>query len=66
MFDEHDNDLIWISVDRIVDLVGAAQVYYRRGISTEKCLFLVDKHCCSEVDVPQHVAHIGRELAATY
>ena len=66
MFDEDDNDIIWVSVDRIVDLVGAAQVYYRRGMSIYKSLFLVDKHGYSEEDVPQDVADIGRDLALTY
>jgi hypothetical protein len=66
MFDEDDNDMIWISVDRIVDLVGVAQLYYRRGASIAKALFLVDKHGCSEVDIPQPVADIGRDLAIMY
>jgi hypothetical protein len=65
-FNENDNDLIWISVDRIVDLVGAAHVWYRREVSTEKFLYIVDKHCFSEVDLPQHVACIRPELAAKY
>lgn len=66
MFNEHDTDFFCIPIDRIVDLVGAAQVYYLRGASTEKHLFLVDKHGYSEEDVPQHIARIGSGLAATY
>jgi hypothetical protein len=65
-FNENDNDLIWISIDRIVDLIGAAHVWYRRGVSTEKSLYIVDKHCFSDVDLPQDVACIGPELAAKY
>jgi hypothetical protein len=66
MFDEDNNSMLWISVNLIVDIVGAAQVYYRRGVSTQKCLYIVDKHCYSDVDTPQDVAHIGQELAAMY
>ncbi|KZM18265.1 hypothetical protein ST47_g10591 [Ascochyta rabiei] len=66
MFDEDNNDIIWISVDRVVDLVGAAQVYYRRGTSIIKALFLVDKYGRSEVDTPQQAADIGRDLALIY
>ena len=66
MFDEHDTDLFCIPVDQIVDLVGAAQVYYRRGVLIEKHLFLVDKRSYSEMDISQHVANVGRELAAMY
>jgi hypothetical protein len=50
MFDEEANDMIWILVNQVLDLVGVAQVYYydneTRGIS--KLLFLVDKHGFSE------------------
>jgi hypothetical protein len=50
MFDEEANDMIWISANQVLDLVGVAQVYYydneTRGIS--KLLFLVDKHGFSE------------------
>jgi hypothetical protein len=52
MFNEDDNSMLWISVNTIVDIVGAAQVYYRRGVSTRKCLYIVDKHCYSDVDTP--------------
>jgi hypothetical protein len=66
MFDEHDTDFFCIPIHQIVDLVGAAQVYYRRGALIEKHLFLVDKHSRSEEDVPQHVSRIGSGLAAIY
>lgn len=66
MFDEDINDIIWISVDLIVDLVGAAQVYYRKGANIAKSLFLVDKHGYSEVDTPQRVSDIGPTLSAIY
>jgi hypothetical protein len=50
MFDEEANDMIWISANQILDLVGVAQVCYydnkTRGIS--KLLFLVNKHGFSE------------------
>jgi hypothetical protein len=50
MFDEEANNMIWISVNQILDLVRVAQVYYydnkTRGIL--KLLFLVDKHGFSE------------------
>lgn len=52
MFDEGDNSMPWISVNMIVDIFGAAQVYYQRGVSTQKCLYIVDKHCYSDVDTP--------------
>jgi hypothetical protein len=50
MLDEEDNDMIWISIDRIFDLVGVAQVYYydKDQCSISKRLFLVDKHGYSE------------------
>jgi len=66
MFNEHDTDFFCVPIDRVVDLVGAAQVYYLRGASTEKHLFLVDKHSYSEEDVPQHISRIRSGLAATY
>jgi hypothetical protein len=50
MFDEEANDIIWISVNQVLDLIRVAQVYYydneTRGIS--KLLFLIDKHGFSE------------------
>jgi hypothetical protein len=50
MLDQQTNDIIWISVNCIVDLVGVAQVYDhntdRGGLS--KLLFLVDKQGYSE------------------
>jgi hypothetical protein len=52
MFDEDDNNIMWVSVDCILDLVGAAQVYYRIGASIAKSLFLVDKYSYSKEDTP--------------
>ena len=66
MFDQDDTSMLWISVTLIVDVVGAAQVYYRTERSVQKCLYIVDKHCYSDVDTPQDVARIGAELAAMY
>ena len=63
MFDEDDNNMIWVSIDRTVDLVGAAQVYYRRGASIAKSLFLGDKYGHSEQDKPQEMAELGHSLA---
>lgn len=66
MFDEHDTGFFCIPINQIVDLIGAAQVYYRRGTSTGKHLFLVDKHAYSERDIPQYMSRVGPGLAATY
>jgi hypothetical protein len=66
MFDKDDNNIMWVSVDRILDLVGAAQVYYRRGASIAKSLFLVDKYSYSEEDTPQEITELGRSVALVY
>lgn len=66
MFDQDDTSMLWISVTLIVDVVGAAQVYYRTEGSVQKCLYIVDKHCYSDVNTPQDVARISAELAAMY
>lgn len=58
--------MLWISVTLIVDVVRAAQVYYRTEGSVQKCLYIVDKHCYSDVNTPQDVARISAELAAMY
>jgi hypothetical protein len=47
-FEEDDNEMRWVSIDRIVDLVGVAQVYYRTQRLVEKALYIVDKHGFSE------------------
>jgi hypothetical protein len=34
----------WVLVDRIVDLIGVAQVYYRKRYMVEKVFYIVDKY----------------------
>jgi hypothetical protein len=50
MMDEETNDMIWISVEQICDVVGVAQVCYWDGGRASLCrrLCLVDKHGYSE------------------
>jgi hypothetical protein len=66
IFDENTNSIIWILVDRIVDLVGAAQVYHYKGSTLCKSLFLVDKQGHSEIDSPQQSASVGPDLSVVY
>jgi hypothetical protein len=47
-FEEDDNEIRWVSIDCIVDLVGVAQVYYRTQRLVKKALYIVDKHGFSE------------------
>jgi hypothetical protein len=48
-FEEDDNEIRWVSINLIIDVVGVAQVYYRKQGLVKKALYLVDKHGISEL-----------------
>jgi hypothetical protein len=48
-FNENQNEMIWVTIDQIVGLVGAAQVPYRHGAVLLKALYITDKDGYSEL-----------------
>ena len=60
------DDMIWISVDLVVDLVRTAQVQYHKEASFVGSLISLDKHVYSEVNSLQRISDIDQAQAATY